>query len=271
MDNCIKCGKELEAHNPVCPHCGFRNILEGYSSFHSENVMVLIEGGTFRMGSDSGLETEKPEHQVTVSSFYLNKYTVTQKEWYEIMLSNPSEVEGDYFPVENISWYDAIEYCNRKSIKDCLTPCYTINGKDVICNFDSNGYRLPTEAEWEFAMRGGNKTENYHHSGSDDIHEVAWFIENSEFSSHPIGTKKPNELGLYDMSGNVYEWCWDRFDFYTSEEKVNPKGPETGENRVFRGGSWSSKKEYCTVANRYYNQAEKNVFNIGLRLAKSSN
>jgi len=110
MENCVRCGKELQENNPVCPHCGFRNILEGYSSFNSENVLIFIEGGAFTMGSDSGLETEKPAHQVTVLSYYLNRYTITQKEWHEVMGSNPSEIEGEYFPVENISWYDAIPF-----------------------------------------------------------------------------------------------------------------------------------------------------------------
>lgn len=233
-------------------------------------TMVLVEGGSFIMGNDDGLETEKPAHPVTVSSFYINKYVVTQREWFEIMFTAPSEVDGDKNPVENVSWFDAINYCVKKSLMLGLEPCYEINGQQVSCDFTKNGLRLPTEAEWEFAMRGGNLSKNYTYAGSDNIDEVAWFIDNSDYTSHPVGEKKPNELGLYDMSGNVYEWCWDRFGTYTEEEKIDPKGSETGTNRVFRGGSWSSIKDYCTLANRYYNNAGKAVFNIGLRLARNS-
>lgn len=235
-----------------------------------KDAMVYVEGGSFTMGSDVGLETEKPAHPATVSSFYINKYAVTQREWFEIMFTTPSEIDGDFCPVENISWYDAVNYCNKRSEKESLECCYEINEHEVKCDFTKNGYRLPTESEWEFAMRGGREAKNFKYAGSDDIEEVAWYIDNSNFSSHPVGSKIPNELGLYDMSGNVYEWCWDRYSQYTNEERVDYKGPEAGDNRVFRGGSWSSIKEYCTLANRYYNKAEKTVFNIGLRLVRTS-
>lgn len=270
MENCVKCGKELQENNEICPYCGFKNLSLNSMSVENENSLIFIEGGTFTMGSDAGLDTEKPAHKVTVSSYHISKYQITQKDWSAIMGSNPSEMDGDYFPVENVNWYDAVQYCNKRSLKENLTPCYTINGEIVTCNFDANGYRLPTEAEWEYAMRGGKKTKGAIYSGSNDINEVAWFIENSEFASHPVGIKMPNELGIYDMSGNVYEWCWDIYDIYSPDTQVNPKGPDKGTNRVFRGGSWSSKKEYCTVANRYYNNAEKSIFNIGLRLVRTS-
>lgn len=270
MNTCVRCGKEVEENVNVCPHCGLRNLNLTEDQSETENTFIQVEGGTFIMGSNARLETEKPEHMVTISSYYINKFAVTQKEWVSIMGTNPSEIQGDDFPVENVSWYDAVIFCNKKSLKDDLDPCYVIEGDLVGCNWHNNGYRLPTEAEWEYAMRGGKLSRNFEYSGSDDINEVAWYCDNSEWQAHPVGVKKPNELGLYDMSGNVYEWCWDIYGPYTIEEKTDPKGPGSGANRVFRGGSWSSKKDYCTVSNRYYNIATNHVFNIGLRLVRTT-
>ncbi len=269
METCVKCGKEIESYEVVCPFCGLKNIHISLSQLEQEETMVLAEGGTFRMGSNDRLETEKPEHMVRITSFYINKYAVTQKEWIAIMGSNPSELDGEFLPIDNISWYDAVVFCNKRSVAEGFTPCYIINGEEVTCNWEVNGYRLPTEAEWEFAMRGGNHSQGYEFSGSNDINEVAWYADNSGWTAHPIGLKKENELGLFDMSGNIYEWCWDIYGPYTGEDKKNPKGPEEGPNRVFRGGSWSSKKDYCTVSNRYYDNAANQMFNIGLRLVRT--
>ena len=174
--------------------------------------MIYVEGGTFQMGSTNGGSSEQPIHTVTVSSFLIGKYEVTQKEWQEVMGYNPSYSEGDNRPVEKVSWYDAVEFCNKLSEKEGLTPAYTINGFDVSCNWSANGYRLPTEAEWEYAAKGGKKSKNYKYSGSDNIDDVAWYDANSDGRSHDVGTKAPNELGIYDMSGNVWEMCWDSFD-----------------------------------------------------------
>ena len=206
--------------------------------------LVRIEGGTFQMGSNNGRDTEKPVHTVTVSAFYLGKYEVTQKEWEAVMRINPSSFKGDILPVENVTWFDVVEYCNRLSQKEGLTPAYTISGRTpasgypitaatVTWNRNANGYRLPTEAEWEYAARGGNGSpNNYTYAGSNTVDEVAWYSGNSGSRTHDVGTKKPNGLGLYDMSGNVYEWCWDRYGNYSSGAQNNPIGASSGSNRV---------------------------------------
>jgi len=202
--------------------------------------LVYVEGGSFQMGSNDGGSDEKPVHQVTVSSFYIGKYEVTQKEWQEVMGSNPSNWKGDNLPVEQVSWYDAVDYCNKRSRKEGLTPCYSGSGSNITCNWSANGYRLPTEAEWEYAARGGNKSKGYKYSGSNDVGAVAWYDGNSGNKTHEVGTKAANELGIHDMSGNVWEWCWDWYNsgYYAKSPGSDPKGPGSGSSRVLRGGSW---------------------------------
>lgn len=231
--------------------------------------MVYVEGGTFQMGSNSGDSDEKPVHSVTVSSFYIGKYEVTQKQWTEVMGSNPADFKGDNRPVESISWYQAVEFCNKLSQKEGLTPAYTINGRNVTCNWNANGYRLPTEAEWEFAARGGNKSKGFTYAGSNNIDEVAWYDSNSGSKTQAVGTKKANELGLYDMSGNVWEWCWDWYGSYSSGAKTNPRGP-SGSYRVLRGGSWYSSALYCRSAFRDGGGPDDGHDNSGFRLLRSS-
>jgi len=206
--------------------------------------MVLIEGGTFRMGDafESG-ESDTPLHPVTVSSFYLGKYEVTQKEWREVMGTNPSVFKGDDLPVEHMSWYDAVQYCNKLSVMKGLDPCYTISGTNVACDFSKNGYRLPTEAEWEFAAKGGIRSSGYRFAGSNSVDTVGWYSGNSGAQTHPVGRKKANELGLFDMTGNVREWCWDWFGLYTSASQTDPVGASSGNDRLgydrlLRGGSF---------------------------------
>ena len=208
------------------------------------NDFVHVKGGAFQMGSGYGEKDETPLHAVTVSSFYMSKYQVTQKEWLALMNNNPARFKGEKRPVENVSWYDAIDYCNRLSEKEGLTPAYTIDkNRKVSWNTEANGYRLPTEAEWEYAARGGNAPENHKYSGSDDADKVAWHSGNSEWTTHDVGTKKSNRLGLFDMSGNVHEWCWDWYGNYSNETQVDPAGPSSGNGRVLRGGYWSSSPE----------------------------
>jgi formylglycine-generating enzyme required for sulfatase activity len=202
--------------------------------------MVWVEGGTFQMGSTNGAAGEKPVHSVTVKGFYMGKYEVTQKEWAEVMGSNPSYFKGDTLPVENVSWLDAVEYCNRLSRKEGLAPVYRGSGDNIACDFNATGYRLPTEAEWEYAAKGGNKDYiTYEYAGGNSVDGVAWYSGNSGRRTHPVGTKQPNSLGLYDMSGNVYEWCWDRYSSsYSIGAQTNPTGASSGTDRVARGGSW---------------------------------
>ncbi|MDR2746566.1 MAG: formylglycine-generating enzyme family protein [Treponema sp.] len=216
--------------------------------------MVRVEGGTFIMGApgNSGLDyyeypdDEKPQHRVTVSSFYIGKYEVTQAEYQSVMGSNPSEYKGSYFPVEQVSWFDAVEYCNKLSRREGLTPAYTVNGsgnnRTVTWNRNANGYRLPTEAEWEYACRAGTTTD------SQDIDDMAWtFGSTMDGELHPVGQKQGNAWGLYDMLGNAVEWCWDWYGGYSSAAQTNPAGPPFGSERVVRGGGAGTMDVHLTL------------------------
>ncbi len=251
--------------------------------------MVLVERGSFQMGSNDGDSDEKPVHPVTVSSFWIGKYEVTQAEWQEVMGSNPSNWKGDRLPVEQVSWYDAVSYCNKRSIQEGLQPCYTISGSTdpanwgavptssnatwnaAICDWSANGYRLPTEAEWEYAARGGKHSKGYKYSGSNDISSVAWYDGNSSAKTHEVGTKTANELGIHDMSGNVWEWCGDRYDkrYYSKSPGSDPVGAGSGSFRVLRGGSWYGNDNYCRVAYRLNGNPVFRGSNLGLRLARA--
>ena len=216
--------------------------------------MVSVEGGTFWMGGTSeqgsdAYDDEKPTHQVTLSSFSIGKYEVTQEEWQAVMGSNPSNFKGARLPVECVSWEDCQEFIRRLN---------QLTGKR---------FRLPTEAEWEYAARGGNRSRGYKYAGSDNLSSVAWYTDNSGSATHPVGQKSPNELGLYDMSGNVWEWCQDWYGSYSSGSQTNPAGPNSGSRRVCRGGCWNSSARYCRSSRRnYYTPSYRNG-SLGLRLA----
>jgi Uncharacterized conserved protein len=244
---------------------------------------IRVEGGTFQMGSINGENHERPVHTVTVKSFSISKYEVTQKEWYEIMGTTIRQQrdmadkslsiygEGDNYPMYYVNWYEVVEYCNRRSIKEGLTPAYRSTGDNIICDWNANGYRLPTEAEWEFAAKGGTKeyiTTEY--SGSNSVGAVAWYESNSNNSTHPVGTKAANNLGIYDMSGNVWEWCWDWYGDYTSSSQTDPRGAVSGTLRVLRGGGWGSSAAYIRSACRYIIRAPSyRGYFIGFRLVRS--
>ncbi len=218
--------------------------------------MVLVEAGTFTMGATSEQEDpwddEKPVHQVTLTNdYYIGKTEVTQALWKAVIGSNPSFFEGDNKPVESVSWDDCQEFISKLN---------TATGKN---------FRLPTEAEWEFAARGGNKSNHYQYSGSDDIDDVAWYHDNSGHETHDIASKRPNELGLYDMSGNVCEWCSDWYDEYSRSAKTNPTGASSGSCRVFRGGSWFINARFCRSSSRNYYVPDYWSYSLGLRLALS--
>ena len=267
--------------------------------------MVLVPGGSFQMGTSSGGESdgrERPIHTVTLTGFYLGKYAVTQAQYETVMGTNPSyfttangrppaagETDGNR-PVEQVSWYDALIFCNRLSIMEGLTPAYRINNStnpeawgtvptssslawnnvEVVSNY--TGYRMPTEAEWEYAAKGGNGSPgNYAYAGSDNVDTVAWYSDNSGSITHAVGTKASNDLGLYGMSGNILEWCWDRYGSYSSEAQVNPTGTSSESDRVARGGCWSFSADGVRSAYRYYNYPSFRNYGVGLRLVRPNN
>jgi formylglycine-generating enzyme required for sulfatase activity len=234
--------------------------------------MVLVEGGSFMMGSTGGESNERPVHQVTVKSFYLAKYEVTQKEWVAIMGSNPSNWKGDKLPVENVSWHEVVEYCNKLSLKEGLTPAYRGSGNDITCNMSANGYRLPTEAEWEYAARGGKMWDvlAQEYAEGNNVDATAWYNGNSGGKTHEVGTKAANYLGLFDMGGNVWEWCWDRYGAYESDAQTAPLGASSGSNRVDRGGSWHGNSQSLRSAFRLSYSPSFRDFNLGFRLLRPS-
>ncbi|HEY4787151.1 MAG TPA: SUMF1/EgtB/PvdO family nonheme iron enzyme [Bacteroidales bacterium] len=247
---------------------------------------VFVKGGTFQ-----NTKSNYYEKNISLSDFHIGKYEVTQKEWIEVMGNNPSKFKGDNLPVETVSWYDCIEYCNKRSLKDDLKPYYNIdkNTKDsnnedfldslkwtVTINEGANGYRLPTEAEWEYAAGGGQLSKSYTYSGSDKVEEVGWFwqnsgdkylsgywswsvLQNNNNKTKYVGCLKPNELGLYDMSGNVREWCWDWH---------NSSGPDDPQGRTWKGGGWIGGDFCCAPSFKAYYQANGKGPDQGFRVCR---
>ena len=212
--------------------------------------MVLIPAGWFTMGSRTGQPDEAPPHTVWIDALVMDRYEVTQEQWDKLMLGNPSHFKGAKLPVEQISWAAAALYCNKRSEAEGLTPCY--DEETAKCNFLADGYRLPTEAEWEYACRAGAPTEYAFGNDARQLGEHAWYAENSGNKTHPVGQKRPNAWGLHDMHGNVAEWCNDvyRADYYERSPQRNPTGPANGDQYVLRGGAWNSKPEACRAAHR---------------------
>ena len=215
--------------------------------------MVRVEAGTFTMGATSEMKDpygdEKPAHQVTLTNdYYIGKYEVTQALWQAVMGNNPYYFKGDNLPVERVSWDDCQEFISKLN---------SITGKT---------FRLPTEAEWEYAARGGNKSRGYQYSGSSNLSDVAWYDGNSGNKTHSVGSKQANELGIYDMTGNVWEWCQDWYDSYSSSSQVNPTGANSGGCRVNRGGSWSYNAGRCRSSFRNYSKPGYRISDLGFRL-----
>jgi len=258
--------QDLNEQNPIVLNTNEQNAMIQNPMVHSPliqeliNNMVLVQGGAFTMGctDEQGSDCwddENPAHQVTVSSFYIGKYEVTQAQWKAVMGSDKdsSTFKGDYLPVEQVRWDEAQEFIGKLNAQ---------TGKQ---------YRLPTEAEWEFAARGGVGSEGFKYSGSDAVDDVAWYGKSK--GSYIVGSKQANERGLYDMSGNVWEWCndWYDKDYYKNSPSTNPKGPVSGSFRVIRGGSWYSNARNARVSCRYFFDPAGRGNNIGFRLASGSN
>lgn len=218
--------------------------------------IVYVQGGSFYLGIRTTVNISE-QLPVFISSFIIGKFEVTRDEWETVMgIPLKGKTKNSDLPAEYISWIDAIAYCNKKSMSEDLSPCYSINGQtnpdewgeyhnfsmeefaSIQCDFSSNAYRLPTEAEWEFAAKGGIYTKYYQYSGSDLLSDVAWHFFNSDNVAHPVGTKNANELGIYDMSGNVSEWCWDWYSGLANSMQWNPSGPNFGNEKIVRGGSY---------------------------------
>nr|WP_297872720.1 flavodoxin [uncultured Blautia sp.] len=253
---------------------------------------VLIEGGSFQMGSPDSepwRSEDETQHTVTVSDFYISAYELTQAEYEAVTGENPSNFSGENLPVENISWLDAVSYCNARSEQEGLTLAYTIDGTNVTWDRKADGYRLPTEAEWEYACRAGTETP-FNTENSPSADEVNYYghypyeIEGNYFSqgnleTQPgeyrettveVGSFEPNAFGLYDMHGNVSEWVWDYYGAYPGEEQSDPTGPQTGTMRVYRGGGWNDFAKNMRSAYRATLEPELMSFNIGLRLVRNA-
>ena len=290
---CRKCGTSFGADLSACPKCGTDNP----SAPKSENgkkvskdepeidepeiinrvafKMIPISGGTFNMGN-----ADTRIVPVMLSPYKISNIPITQELYQQVVGHNPSKIKGLLNPVESVSWYDAVVFCNKLSKLHKLKSCYSIGSITDLttiernsqlwirlsCDMKANGYRLPTEAEWEFAASGGGR---YLYAGSDNIEEVAWYGENSGIKTHPVGQKMPNRFGLYDMSGNVEEWCNDWYADYKQTPQKNPVGNIVGTHKIKRGGSWFHDAEQCIISARNFSQPQGKGAILGFRVCQS--
>ncbi len=234
----------------------------------------FVEGGSFHMGSPTGgSDDERPVRTVTLDSFLMTTTEVTFDAYDRFARATGRNLPNDEGwgrgnrPAINVTWYDAVAYANWLSGQDGLTPAYRIDGTNVTWNRSADGWRLPTEAEWEYAARGGRQSRGYTYAGSNNADDVGWYGSNANSGTEPAAGKRANELGLYDMSGNVWEWCWDVYGGYPSRSERNPTGPSSGDRRVLRGGSWGNNNDNSLrVALRHRNLPTYSYYVIGFRL-----
>lgn len=268
----------------ICTAWNFPAAKQDY--FQKNETQIFINGGTFTMGSaetEAGRgPNEGPQRQVTITSFFMGKHEITQKEYEALMGKNNSFFKGDTLPAENVSWFEAVEYCNRRSRKEKLAPAYKITGfgdnLTVLWNRKANGYRLPTEAEWEYACRAGTNTPfstgNNITTDQANYNGYAPYVKNTKGvfleKTTPVGSFDPNPWGLYDMHGNVLEWCWDWHGDYSKGDTANPAGVAAGSYRVIRGGSWAGTARGVRSAFRGNNIPSAQNSYIGFRIARNA-
>jgi len=239
-----------------------------------EIKLITIPSGTFVMGTEDTDHDwfchSRPVCEVRLDSFRLSVYEITQAQFEKVMGYNPSLMKGDdNRPVEQVSWLDAAAFCNKLSELAGLMPCYDIRNRT--CIFSRNGFRLPTEAEWEYACRAGTNAKYYTGNGEGDLDRAGWYRSNSEGTTHPVGHKEPNAWGLFDMHGNVWEWCNDWQGNYKNHRNENPRGPNWGYSRVLRGGGWHYPAVGCRSAYRHKAKPEYRLSAVGFRIARSLN
>lgn len=241
----------------------------------ADATMVLVPAGNYQMGDDNANyePNERPARTVAINAFFISKTEVTQALYQSVIGANPSHNKGDRRPVENVTWFEALEFCNALSRRDGYTEVYSDITGNLQADFSADGYRLPTEAEWEFACRGGTTTPYYTGSSKADLEKAGWYSGNANGTTHDVSDLEANTHGIHDMHGNVFEWCWDWFSaaYYQQGENNNPRGPSGGEERVCRGGSYFVFEYGCRSSFRSMLTPQYKSRDIGIRLARTAN